>query len=34
MPELDWRWGYPLVWLVMIGIGVAMLMYFRKKKWL
>ena len=34
MPELGWRWGYPMVWLVMIGIGVAMLMYFRKKKWL
>jgi magnesium transporter len=34
MPELVWRWGYPMVWLVMIGIGVAMLMYFRKKKWL
>jgi hypothetical protein len=24
---------YPMVWLVMIGIGVAMLMYFRKKRW-
>ena len=34
MSELGWRWGYPMVWLVMIGIGVLMLMYFRKKKWL
>ena len=34
MPELGWRWGYPVVWLVVIGIGMAMLMYFRKKKWL
>jgi len=34
MPELGWRWGYPMVLLVMIGIGVTMLMYFRKKKWL
>jgi magnesium transporter len=34
MPELVWRWGYPMVWLVMIGIGVTMLLYFRKKKWL
>jgi magnesium transporter len=34
MSELGWRWGYPMVWLVMIGIGVAMLMYFRKKRWL
>jgi magnesium transporter len=34
MPELEWRWGYPLVWLVMIGIGVLMLLYFKKKRWL
>ena len=34
MPELVWRWGYPVVWLFMIGIGVAMLVYFRKRKWL
>jgi magnesium transporter len=34
MPELEWSWGYPLVWLVMLGIAVVMLMYFRKKRWL
>jgi magnesium transporter len=34
MPELGSRWGYPATWLVMIGIGVSMLIYFRKKKWL
>ena len=34
MPELEWRWGYPLIWLVMVGIGVFMLLYFRKKRWL
>jgi magnesium transporter len=34
MPELEWRWGYPLIWLVMIGIGVLMLLYFKKKRWL
>ncbi len=34
MPELEWKWGYPLVWGVMIGIGAFMLIYFRKKKWL
>jgi len=33
MPELRWCWGYPMVWLVMIGIGVLMLSYFWKKKW-
>ena len=34
MPELDWRWGYPLVWVVMIFIAVLMLIIFRRKKWL
>lgn len=34
MPELKWRYGYPLVWLVMGLIGVGMIFYFRKKKWL
>ncbi len=34
MPELEWRWGYPLLWLIMAGIGISMLIYFRKKKWL
>ncbi len=34
MPELGWRWGYPLVWVAMIVIGGLMLLYFRRKKWL
>jgi magnesium transporter len=34
MPELDTNWGYPVVWLVIIAIGVVMLVYFRRKKWL
>ncbi len=34
MPELGWRWSYPLVWLVMAGVAVAMLLYFRRKEWL
>jgi magnesium transporter len=34
MPELGWRWGYPLVWLVMLVIGALMLVYFRRKGWL
>ncbi len=34
MPELEWRWGYPFIWLVMIVIGVSMLIYFKRKKWL
>jgi len=34
MPELDWFWGYPMVYMIMLAIGVVMLIYFRKKKWL
>jgi magnesium transporter len=33
MPELRWAYGYPAVWLVMILIGIAMLFYFKRKKW-
>ena len=34
MPELGWRWGYPAVWVIIVLIGVLMLIYFKKKKWL
>lgn len=34
MPELEWRWGYPAVWAVMAGIGVVMLIIFRRRRWL
>ena len=34
MPELDWRWGYPLVLTTMAIVSAGMLFYFRKKKWL
>ncbi len=34
MPELEWRWSYPLVWVVMISITVYMIFYFKDKKWL
>jgi magnesium transporter len=33
MPELGWRWGYPVVWLVFILIAIGMLSYFRKRRW-
>ena len=34
MPELRWRWGYPAIMTLMFAIGIAMLAWFRKKKWL
>lgn len=33
MPELDWYYGYPLVWLAMAGIVVGMVYYFKRKGW-
>lgn len=34
MPELQWRWGYPLVIIVMLSSVLGMLIFFRKRKWL
>ncbi|HUU52612.1 MAG TPA: magnesium/cobalt transporter CorA [Candidatus Heimdallarchaeota archaeon] len=34
MPELDWRWGYPALWLVVVTIVVIMIIFFKRKKWL
>ena len=34
MPELQSRWGYPLVLSVMTAVGVGMLLLFKKKRWL
>ena len=34
MPELEWRWGYFVLWGVMVVIAMIMLNYFRRKKWL
>ncbi|MFA4923770.1 MAG: magnesium/cobalt transporter CorA, partial [Ignavibacteriaceae bacterium] len=33
MPELEWKWGYPFVWGIMITLTVFMTFYFKKKKW-
>ena len=34
MPELEWRWGYPMVLIFMLTAAIFMLAYFRKKRWL
>jgi len=34
MPELKWRWGYPALWAVFIGVSVFLLRFFKKKNWL
>lgn len=33
-PEFGWRWAYPALWLVMVTIGLVMLWFFRRKRWL
>lgn len=33
MPEIPWRWGYPITWVIMITIAGLMIAYFRRKKW-
>lgn len=34
MPELGWRWSYPAVLVVMALAAAALLVYFRRKRWL
>lgn len=34
MPELKWKWSYPLLWVLLIGIFVGMWMWFKRKRWL
>ena len=33
MPELGWKWAYPTVWGVIIAVGIAMIFFFKKKRW-
>ena len=34
MPEIKWVWGYPIVLLGMLIIGIIMVIYFKRKKWM
>ncbi len=34
MPELGWRWGYPVVLVVMLIVGVLLVLLFRRRGWL
>lgn len=33
MPELNWTYGYPLLWLLMIAIAGGMIIYFKRRNW-
>ncbi len=34
MPELKWRWGYPVVWVIITVVSISMIAYFRRRRWL
>jgi magnesium transporter len=34
MPELEWRWGYFMVWALIVVVAGIMIGYFKKKQWL
>ena len=34
MPELSTKWGYPALISAMVAVAVAMLFYFRRRRWL
>jgi magnesium transporter len=33
MPELDWKYGYPSVWILMLMVVGGMWLFFRRKRW-
>ena len=33
MPETDWKWGYLVSWLILIGTAFGTWIYMKKKKW-
>ncbi len=34
MPELDWKWSYPLFWGISLVLSVVMIVFFKRKKYL
>ncbi|MCI5143640.1 MAG: magnesium and cobalt transport protein CorA, partial [Candidatus Electrothrix sp. ATG1] len=34
MPELEWRWAYPVLWILFVAIPAVLLVCFKKRKWL
>ncbi|HRG40982.1 MAG TPA: CorA family divalent cation transporter, partial [Saprospiraceae bacterium] len=33
MPELEWAYGYYLVWAFMLTIAIGLMIWFRRKGW-
>ncbi|MCC7407292.1 MAG: magnesium/cobalt transporter CorA [Phycisphaeraceae bacterium] len=34
LPELDWKWSYPVFWGICVATAAGMLVWFRRQKWL
>jgi len=34
MPELHLKFGYPAVLVIMLGVAVGMILFFKRKNWL
>ncbi|WP_145176515.1 magnesium/cobalt transporter CorA [Gimesia aquarii] len=34
MPELKWKWSYPVIWVVFVTVPICLILFFKKKKWL
>lgn len=34
IPELGYKYAYPIFWAVIISVAISMIVYFRKRKWL
>jgi len=34
MPELKWRFGYPLALVIMVAVGMTIFLFFRRRGWL
>jgi magnesium transporter len=33
MPELEWLWSYPVLWLVFVAMFLIMVVWFKRKRW-
>jgi magnesium transporter len=34
MPEIEWVWGYPFAWGIMISVTLAIGLWFKRRGWL
>ena len=34
MPELGWKYGYPLFWVIVVVIVVGLFIWLKRKRWI